>query len=456
MTDSWINGYRTSQRRPVELLTDEVYDSQVAPRGRDSWTASPSAGLRSLDSLGDGEVKDAMLALPEGQRMAVFYVDVEGFRYEETAFILNVPVGTVMSCLHRGGRRLHILLSDKASSRRHRVAQDTRAANKHASLGITPDRYRVVHTHLFAAIVEVLGSAVTEEVAAAWDEVFWHMADSLIAAEVELYESVGAAPGEVWRTVRVRHRFLQSADTASFVLASLDGAPLPSFKAGQYLSVAVSLPDGARQIRQSRQIRQYSLTSAPTDGDWRISVKRASGVSGSDDHVAGPGEVSNHLYNHVFEGDVLDVTTPFGELVLREGDEPLLLISAGIGCTPMIGMLNHLADVGSARTIDVLHADRTPAAHAQRAELIDLVAKLPGAQSLRWYEAPGRRDWEDGVHAGRVNLDHVTIAPDVRAYLCGPLLFMASVRDALIARRVPSERIYYEVFGPGDWVRRAS
>ncbi len=94
------------------------------------------------------------------------------------------------------------------------------------------------------------------------------MANTLIKLEDDLYKAAGVAPGDVWRTVRVAERRHQSADTVSFVLTSLDGAPLPAFRPGQYLSVGVALPDGARQIRQ------YSLTNAPSQGDWRITVKR--------------------------------------------------------------------------------------------------------------------------------------------------------------------------------------
>ncbi|MBD0323438.1 MAG: hemin transporter, partial [Aldersonia sp.] len=195
----------------------------------------------------------------------------------------------------------------------------SRIAHKHASLGITADQYQIVHEHLFAAIVEVLGDAVTAEVAAAWDEVYWLMAETLIAMEKGLYAAAGVAPGDVWRTVQVRERRYESADSISFVLTSVDGSSLPKFKPGQYLSVGVRLPDGARQIRQ------YSLSSAPLQGDWRITVKRIAPVILSDGSQAPAGEVSNFLYDNVFEGDLLEVTTPFGDLVLPDDDAPLLL-----------------------------------------------------------------------------------------------------------------------------------
>ncbi|MGY4649502.1 globin domain-containing protein [Mycobacterium sp. URHB0021] len=324
----------------------------------------------------------------------------------------------------------------------------TRIANKHASLGITADQYRIVHKYLFQAIVTVLGDAATPDVAGAWDELFWLMADTLVSLEADLYRSAGIAPGDVWRTVKIRRRALQSADTVSFVMTSLDGTPLPEFAPGQYVSVAVRLPDGARQIRQ------YSLTGAPSHDDWRISVKLVTKSTAPDGTDIDAGEVSNFLYHNVFEGDTLEVTHPFGDVVLSEGQEPLLLVSAGIGCTPIIGMLNHLAETSSARSVAVLHADRSAAGHAHRAELIELAERLPHARVHRWYEDLGDRQPGGGVRLGRVDLDALPIEPGTRAYLCGPLPFMTAVRDALIARDVPRENIHYEVFGPDTGSRQ--
>lgn len=317
----------------------------------------------------------------------------------------------------------------------------SRIANKHASLGITEDQYKIVHKYLFEAIVEVLGEAVTAEVAAAWDELYWLMANSLIAMERTLYADAGVEVGQVWREVKVARRVLESAETVSFVLTSLDGTPLPNYRPGQYISVGVRLPDGARQIRQ------YSLVGSPTAADWQISVKALP----ADGATSPAGEVSNFLYQNVFEGDILSVTTPFGDLVLDQGDTPLLLVSAGIGCTPMIGMLNHLATTGDARPVSVLHADRSPSRHAHRAELSALISQLPSATMHRWYEDLGHREQDERTFTGRADLSAVDIADGTQVYLCGPMPFMQSVRETLLARRVPASSIHYEVFGPDSW-----
>jgi nitric oxide dioxygenase len=310
-----------------------------------------------------------------------------------------------------------------------------RIAHKHASLGITEESYPVVHEHLFAAIVEVLGEAVTPEIAAAWDEVYWNMANALVAIEKGLYEEQSAKPGDVWRNVVVRERVDVTADTASFVIASTDGSPLPAFRSGQYLSVAVRLPDGARQIRQ------YSLTGTPAGAPtWAFSVKR---VPAGD--VVPAGEVSTFLHDQVAVGDVLEVSTPYGELALTE-DGPLVFVSAGIGVTPMLGFLRDLAETGTEREVLVLHADRTPKHHAHRDEIAALVAALPRASQIHWYEDGASAT--DGSRPGRIDLSDVALPGGADVYLCGPVPFMAAVNTALLERGVPVEKIHYEVFGP--------
>ncbi len=316
-----------------------------------------------------------------------------------------------------------------------------RIAHKHASLGILPEHYPIVHEHLFAAIGDVLGEAVTPQIAAAWDEVYWHMAHALIEIERGLYDSAGVAPGDVWRTLVVRDRVQEAPDTISLVLASPDGTALAPACPGQYVSVAARLPDGARQIRQ------YSVTRVPGEDAVGISVK-AVPASLTEDGIVPAGEVSNHLHHNVFEGDELEVSAAFGELTLADGDAPLVLISAGIGITPMIGFLHHLRRTGSARQVVVLHADRSPARHAHRAELNRLVDELPGARLHRWYEDLGAREAETSLRAGRIDLDDVELPYDAEVYLCGPLPFMAGVHRALLDRGVATDRVHYEVFGP--------
>jgi nitric oxide dioxygenase len=213
--------------------------------------------------------------------------------------------------------------------------------------------------------------------------------------------------------------------------------------------VAVTLPDGARQIRQ------YSLTRAPERKEWAITVKALGEVVGEDGTRFPPGEVSNFLHENVFEGDELTVSLPFGDLVLEEGPAPLFLVSAGIGCTPIIGMLHYLARTGSSRQVSVLHADRSPARHAHRQELAELVDRLPGTAMHHWYEDLGARPAGGSTKLGLLDLESVEVPADAQVYLCGPLPFMESVRRSLLLRDIPDRNIKYEVFGPDTWLASA-
>lgn len=316
-----------------------------------------------------------------------------------------------------------------------------RIAHKHASLGVTREQYPVVHKYLFEAIVEILGEAVTPEVAEAWDEVYWLMANALITIEERLYAEQQVLAGDVWRAWTVAARVEETADCTTFHLTPANGSPAPRFKPGQYVSVQVELPDGARQIRQ------YSLSSAPGSPVRSITVKRVHGPAAD-----GPdGEVSNHLHAEVRTGDTLRVSAPYGDLVLQDSDAPVILASAGIGCTPMLSMLEHLADTAHTAPVTVLHADRSPADHALRTDHRALTHKLADATAHFWYEAGA----EAGDHEGRLDLTSVPVAPGAKAYLCGPLPFMRAAREQLIAKGVAPADIAYEVFGPDLWLASA-
>ncbi|MEV6808030.1 globin domain-containing protein [Streptomyces sp. NPDC051132] len=309
-----------------------------------------------------------------------------------------------------------------------------RIAHKHASLGVAPEQYEIVHQHLFAAIAEILGDAVTPEVAAAWDEVYWLMANALIAVEKRLYEESGGPGLRAWEVV---DRVEETADVVTFRVRPADGGPVAGFRAGQYVSVGVTLPDGARQIRQ------YSLSGAPAEGVRQFSVKRVHGGTTPD------GEVSHHLHARVRPGDVLELSEPYGDLVLDAGaDTPVLLASAGIGVTPMIAMLADLAAGGHRGPVTVVHGDRSPADHALRADHTAYAGKLAAADVHFFYE----RDAGPGTRTGLPDLADIAVRPGTRAYLCGPLPFLRAIRAQLIGKGVAPADIHYEVFGPDLWL----
>ena len=315
----------------------------------------------------------------------------------------------------------------------------SRIAHKHASLGIRPDQYQVVHDNLMWAIVDVLGEAVTPPVAAAWDEVYWLMANALINQERGLYSARGVRPETVWRDWQVSKKIRETADVVTFVVRRVDDRLVKTSLPGQYVTVRIPMPDGVRQPRQ------YSLTRAD-DGEHRqFTVKRVHGGGKPD------GEVSTLLHDRVDIGDVLTLSLPYGDVVLDDGGRPVVFASAGMGIAPMAGMLSHLVAAGSGLSITVLHADLDEASFALRRQVVGDVLALRDASMRVWYEKEAQSVEPVHVSEGMMDLAAVDLPADATYYLCGPLPFMQAVRSALIERGVAPKDIQYEVFGPDLW-----
>jgi nitric oxide dioxygenase len=316
-----------------------------------------------------------------------------------------------------------------------------RIVHKHVSLGIRAEHYPIVGRHLLDAIAGTLGDAATPALLDAWKEAYNALAKLLIAAEADLYNTAGIEPGAT-RAVRVTETVRESANVLSIRFVAEDGQPLPDFKPGQYVSVAVDLPGGRHQLRQ------YSLSDKPgTAGShpdsYRISVKReeAEGTSPA-------GEVSNWLHANVAVGTILHVSHPFGEFTPdTESDKPLVLLSAGVGITPMVASLKRIAEVAPQRHVVFAHAARDAAHHALRADVEALRAAMPNLAIATFHE---HTDGEPGVIAGRMDVARLPAWPHDEAdvYLCGPLKFMQAQWLALLDAGVPAARLHREVFGP--------
>jgi len=313
-----------------------------------------------------------------------------------------------------------------------------RIAHKHITLGIRPEQYTIVGHHLLAAVGEVLGDAVTPEIASAWDEVYWLFATQLIAEEARLYQQAGVDPARPLRPYRVVRRIDEAHDVVSFVLEPTDGGELPSIEPGQYVSVFVDLPDGVRQPRQ------YTVSSTALGTRLQITVSRVVGSDGAPD-----GQVSSFLLDHVAVGDVLELSAPAGDFVVQSSDAPLLLASAGAGITTVLPIVELIARTQPQRKVIVAHADRTAQDHALRDTVQYVGRQIDDFTTYAWYETVEPAD-EDS-RQGYMDLSEVPLDDDVQVFTCGPLPFMRHVRSTLLDRGVPASRIRYEVFGPDLW-----
>jgi ferredoxin-NADP reductase/MOSC domain-containing protein YiiM len=244
-----------------------------------------------------------------------------------------------------------------------------------------------------------------------------------------------AAEAPAWpgfRPLRVAEIRRESAAVSSFrLVATDDTAPAPRAQPGQYLTVRLRPDPDAPAL-----IRSYSLSDLPDERGYRISVKRE-------------GAGSRYMHDHVKVGDVLEVAAPRGSFVLREDSRPVVLISAGVGATPVLAMLHALARERSGRPVWWLHGARDRDEHAFGPEVDSLLAALPDAHRVVAYSRPGA-DAPDHDVAGRLDLallERVAVPADADYYLCGPDGFMRAIGAALTARGVAPERVATEVFG---------
>jgi ferredoxin-NADP reductase/MOSC domain-containing protein YiiM/ferredoxin len=229
----------------------------------------------------------------------------------------------------------------------------------------------------------------------------------------------------------------ESDSVISIRLEDPDGAPLPPARPGQYLTVRIQ-PGG----EQRSLLRNYSLSGPPDAGYYRISVKR--------EH---DGAVSGYLHTRLAVGDRLDVAAPRGTFILDRTHAPVLLISAGIGATPVLAMLQALAEEHSDREIWWLHGARGGPDHPFAAEARALLASLPNVRTHVYYSRPGPNDLEgrDFDSVGRLTaslLAELEAPRDAEAYLCGPAAFMDDLSAGLAAIGIDASRIHTEPFGP--------
>jgi nitric oxide dioxygenase len=328
--------------------------------------------------------------------------------------------------------------------------------NKHASLYIKPDDYKLVGQFLLEAMGEVLGAALTPEIHDAWATAYWQLADIMIGRERQIYDQ--SEGWTDWRDFKITDKVKESEEITSFYLAPVDGKLLPAFQPGQYISVQTYVP-----ALKYPQARQYSLSDQPKPDYYRISVKRELGLNPAEPGAtANPGYLSNVLHDNFNVGDTLQVSHPCGDFFLSPTDaetaHPIVLISAGVGLTPLTSILNTLtSQSSSSRKLHFIHGARSSSARAFKDHISALPKEFPSLRTTFFTSHPQAADKEgvDYDHVGRVDLgklaDQGLFLDDVKTeyYICGPDKFMTDIESSLKAKGVSADRIKMETFGTG-------
>ncbi|WLI75936.1 NO-inducible flavohemoprotein [Kosakonia sp. H02] len=309
-------------------------------------------------------------------------------------------------------------------------------AQKHTSFQIQPEQYNIVGAHLLATLDEMFNPG--QEVLDAWGKAYGVLAGVFINREAQIYsehaEKVGGWQGT--RAFRLVEKKPQSTLITSFEFEPVDGQPVADYQPGQYLAIWLK-PDGFAH----QEIRQYSLTRQPNGKSYRIAVKREEG-----------GQVSNWLHNEAKAGDIVHLAAPAGDFFMDvAANTPVSLISAGVGQTPMLAMLNHLVQSKHTAQVNWFHAAENGEVHAFAQEVTQLGAMLPRFEKQVWYRKPGTA--EEGLFDSAGLMDLTTLEgkfsdPAMQFYLCGPVGFMQFAAQQLVTLGVAKDRIHYECFGP--------
>jgi nitric oxide dioxygenase len=321
----------------------------------------------------------------------------------------------------------------------------TQIAHKHRSLGIKPEHYPIVGEHLILAIKEVLKEGATDEIIEAWTKAYGVIADAFIGLEKSLYDEASQKPGgwKDFRTFTVTKKVKESDVITSFYLSPVDGGDIADYLPGQYISVKLNI-----QGEEFKHIRQYSLSDSPEKAYYRISVKKEEGTNEKPE-----GKISSYLHNELKEGDQIEISAPAGEFVLEQTDQPIILLSGGVGITPMLSMLRHLDALGMTNETAFIHAAINGNVHAFAKEVKNIEENNQLVKAYFCYENPSEKDKEEKSYnkEGYITsewLKTIVSNMDSLVYMCGPVPFMQAMYEALLEAGFKKENIRYEFFGP--------
>lgn len=325
---------------------------------------------------------------------------------------------------------IHIETPEALTSAVEKIAQ------KHASLNIKPEHYPIVGENLLATIDELLSPG--QEVLDAWGKAYGVLADIFINREADIYHQNAEKAGgwDGLREFRIAAKQRQSDVITSFEFVPVDGKAVADYRSGQYISIYIN-----DESLINQEIRQYSLTTAPNGHSYRIAVKREDN-----------GVVSNYIHQNLNEGDIVQLAPPCGDFFIDiNSQKPVTLISAGVGLTPMLSMLDSLTQSSHEAQINWLHAAENGAVHAFTKEVNQHLAHHQNSHSAVWFNQPRSEDKIDYQFRGLMDLSQVKpwlVEPDMQFYLCGPVGFMQYIAKQLINMDISTDNIHYECFGP--------
>ena len=312
------------------------------------------------------------------------------------------------------------------------LPQVTQISHKHRALQILPEHYPIVGHHLIGAIKEVLGEAANDDIIDAWTEAYDEIADVFIQLEKTMYEQEmweGFAPFKITKKVEA------TTDIAAFtVVPANDDIDLSklSLSAGQYITVKAD-PEDSDHLA----LRHYSLYSATSDKGIQFAVRR----DNRNEHY---GLVSNHLHDHLDVGDTILLSAPAGDFelnqdLIQQNDIPLVLVSAGVGVTPILSMLEAQVTANPKRPIVWVYACQNKEHHAFDSKVNELLAAADNVEKHIFY-------FESGQILDEAWLANLPKPADI--YVCGSMMFMESIIDGLMALDHGVDSVHYEPFGP--------
>ncbi|MBD1582988.1 NO-inducible flavohemoprotein [Pseudoalteromonas sp. S16_S37] len=307
----------------------------------------------------------------------------------------------------------------------------SRINHKHVSLNIQAEHYNIVGHHLIATLKELAPNEFTSEIEQAWREAYTLLADLFITQEEGLYQHTEQQVGG-WRNQRafiISDIVQESANVKSFYLMPKDGGPITNYQAGQFIALSVQPPSC-----DYTQIRQYSLSQSANKNTYRISVKKH-------------GLVSTHLHQLAI-GDTVLLYPPAGDFIFRNTLTDKVFISAGVGITPMMAMLEQALCTLTDNQLLFIHACANENEHSFKQVIESKAQQYKNVTKEVWYE-----NTLNGDQSGRIELSQSKLDLPLEQgefYLCGPTPFMAAIKQQLVSLGVAPERILYEVFGPHE------